>query len=164
MEHDVRLMNKRQVRQERYREKYRKRMHKMIANPKRGRILHFMNRLMTGIVVIAYPLLLGHLLGTGDMRLSYALIIPLDGFIVLSVFRYLINRRRPYETFGVGPAIPKDTKGKSFQSRHVFSATVIDMTYLFLYPWYIVRRAGGIMLFAADLINECFESKIYSSF
>ena len=33
------------------------------------------------------------------------------------------------------PVIQKDTKGKSFPSRHVFSATMIAMTYLLLSPW-----------------------------
>ena len=62
--------------------------------------------------------------------------------------RYLINRKRPYEKFDVPPVIPKDTKGKSFPSRHVFSATVIAMTFLFMSPW---MWLGVALLFVALL-------------
>lgn len=116
-------------------EKYSKRMKYMAEHPKAALLLHRINRVITAVVFCAYPLLLLWLLRNRDSALADAIIIPLDSFLILSVFRYLVNRRRPYEAYGVGPAIPKDTKGKSFPSRHVFSAFVIAMTYLFFFPY-----------------------------
>ena len=51
---------------------------------------------------------------------------------------------RPYQTWAIQPLIKKDSLGKSFPSRHVFSATVIAMLALTLNPW-----LGGAMLFLA---------------
>ena len=47
----------------------------------------------------------------------------------------------------IQPLIKKDSLGKSFPSRHVFSATVIAMLALTLNPW-----LGGAMLFLAGAL------------
>ncbi len=98
--------------------------------PKRAQSLHIANIILTGIVFVAYPILLIGLFGTRSDYLLRSILVPLDGFIVVSVFRYLVNRRRPYETFDLPPVIPKETSGKSFPSRHVFSAAIIAFTFL----------------------------------
>ena len=49
-------------------------------------------------------------------------------FVGLSVVRKIINAPRPYEKFDMPPVLEKDTKGKSFPSRHVFSVFIIAMT------------------------------------
>ena len=61
--------------------------------------------------------------------------MPGISFVALSVGRAIINRPRPYEAFEIPPVIPKDTKGNSFPSRHVFSATVIAVTFILMSPW-----------------------------
>lgn len=55
-------------------------------------------------------------------------------FVGLTFFRKAVNAPRPYEVFGISPVIPKDTKGKSFPSRHVFSIFIIAVCSLFLFP------------------------------
>ena len=52
-----------------------------------------------------------------------------------------------YQTWAIQPLIKKDSLGKSFPSRHVFSATVIAMLALTLNPW-----LGGAMLFLAGAL------------
>ena len=47
----------------------------------------------------------------------------------------------------IQPLIKKDSLGKSFPSRHVFSATTIAMFTLLLNPW-----LGGTMLFLAAIL------------
>ena len=88
------------------------------------------NKLCTYIVFTMYPILLIYLILQKRPELASSIIVPLDGFIVLSVFRYLINRPRPYEKFEISPVIPKDKKGQSFPSRHVYSAFIIAFTFL----------------------------------
>lgn len=97
--------------------------------------LHKSNKMINELIFVLYPFLLLYFLLQRDIALVRAIIVPLDGFIIVTVFRYLVNRPRPYEVFQIEPIIPKDTKGKSFPSRHVFSATIIAMTYLLLSPW-----------------------------
>lgn len=54
--------------------------------------------------------------------------------MLLSVFRYVYCAPRPYEVFDLPPMLNKNTKGKSFPSRHVFSAFVIAFTVFWYYP------------------------------
>lgn len=54
-------------------------------------------------------------------------------FILATLLRSLINRKRPYETLGIAPVIPKDTKGKSFPSRHAFCAWLIALNWLIVF-------------------------------
>ena len=63
------------------------------------------------------------------------------------VITRLYNRPRPYQTWDIQPLIKKDSLGKSFPSRHVFSATVIAMLALMINPW-----LGGTMLFLAAIL------------
>lgn len=98
--------------------------------PKRAQSLHIANKILTGIVFLAYPILLIGLFCVRSGHLLRAILVPLDGFIAVSVFRYLVNRRRPYEAFELPPVIPKETSGRSFPSRHVFSAAIIAFTFL----------------------------------
>ncbi len=92
--------------------------------------LEIINKIATYTVFIAYPIFVLYLFFTASPSLARAVIAPLDGFIVVSVFRYLVNRPRPYEKFDLPPVIPKNTHGKSFPSRHVFSAFIIAFTML----------------------------------
>lgn len=101
--------------------------------------IHMANKLCTGVMYLAYPVLLVYLFFFGKFssyfRFDKALLVPGISFVLLSLFRKFINRPRPYEKFQVPPVIKKDTKGHSFPSRHVFSATMIAMTFLLMSPW-----------------------------
>uniref|UniRef100_UPI004055B7CC phosphatase PAP2 family protein n=1 Tax=Agathobacter sp. TaxID=2021311 RepID=UPI004055B7CC len=104
-------------------------------NPKLAKCLHILNRLCTGGMYLAYPLLLAYLFWKKDAMLQKAILIPAISFVSLSFVRKWINRKRPYEAFEMPPVIPKKTKGNSFPSRHVFSSAMIAMTFLLLSPW-----------------------------
>lgn len=79
-------------------------------NPALAKCLIISNKLCTSIIFSLYPALLIYLFLQKRPELASSIITPLDGFIILSVFRYLINRPRPYEKFGIAPVIPKDKK------------------------------------------------------
>ena len=108
-------------------------------NPDMAKGLHIANKICTGVMYLAYPCLLVYLFFFGKFSsyLSFwkALLVPAVSFVLLTVVRALINRPRPYERFEVAPVIPKDTKGNSFPSRHVFSASMIAMTFVMHSPW-----------------------------
>jgi membrane-associated phospholipid phosphatase len=65
----------------------------------------------------------------GPIALLYALLVPGISFVLVSVFRRIVNAPRPYEVFDGVPVIAKDTLGKSFPSRHAFSIFVIGMAF-----------------------------------
>lgn len=108
-------------------------------NPDMAKGIHIANKLCTGVMYLAYPLLLVYLFFFGKYSSYFsfwkALFVPGISFVLLSVGRALINRPRPYEAFEIPPVIAKDTKGHSFPSRHVFSATIIAVTFILMSPW-----------------------------
>lgn len=115
-------------------------------NAKLARSLHIINKIITYAMVVLYMGLLAYYACNQDERLIRAIIVPLDSFIIVTVFRYMLNRKRPYEHFDISPVIQKDTAGKSFPSRHVFSAFIIAMTYL---CWSPLIWAGTVLLVLA---------------
>ena len=118
-------------------------------NPKRAKSLHICNKILAAAVFVAYPLLVVWLFMQRSPAVIKAVLVPLDGFLVISVVRCLINRPRPYEKYEVAPVIPKETRGKSCPSRHVFSAAVIALTFL-AQPGFL--PAGILLLIAAAAI------------
>ncbi len=112
------------------------------SNPRLANAIVAVNKTITMAIYIAYPALLIWLFLTNaraglvanaleDGLFARALIVPLVSFILLSILRAAINAKRPYEVFETSPILAKNTQGKSFPSRHVFSIFVIAMTFLF---------------------------------
>lgn len=109
--------------------------------------LLLLNRGLTLPIYAAYPLLLLWLLCNRDPRFLRVLLVPAISFILLSFIRGRIDAPRPYEALDIQPLIHKDTKGHSFPSRHVFSASVIACAFL-----YIIPPIGIILLIFAVLL------------
>lgn len=105
------------------------------------------NRILTYLFYIAYPLLLIWIYVYRKSFFLKALLVPAVSFIILSAFRRLINRKRPYESWPIHPLIHKDTKGKSMPSRHLFSSAVIAMVFLYVNP---VAGILALILSGAD--------------
>jgi len=104
------------------------------ARPVRLRLLKDANRFCTGFTCAVFAAAVGWLAvcrGTAALRLLLICGVP---FAVLSVFRRLLNWPRPYEVYGLAPLLKKETQGRSFPSRHVFSICVIGVSMLYLTP------------------------------
>jgi len=67
-------------------------------------------------------------------------------FAGCSLIRRLINRQRPYEKYNIEKLINKKKEGRSFPSRHVFSAALIS-TYV-----YFENKRSGILCFFVTMI------------
>lgn len=108
---------------------------KIKANDGLVKSLNILDKAITYITVILYLGLLVYtfILGInskGDFTLVYrSILIPAVSFVVVSIYRYLASAPRPYEVYNFVPAIKKNTVGKSFPSRHVFSIFLVAMTY-----------------------------------
>lgn len=102
------------------------------AHPVLASVLRILNRALTLLMYVAYPVIL---LGLLHSRLLLrAVLVPGLSFLLLSFVRSRINRPRPYEKWDIDPLIHKDTKGNSMPSRHIFSSAVIAMVYLRVFP------------------------------
>lgn len=91
-------------------------------------------KLLPGIVYVAYPLLIVYLGVWHRENLLRGILIPAIGFLLVTVLRAWINAPRPYEAMGIPAITPKDTKGKSFPSRHAACGSVIAVTAMFTAP------------------------------
>ena len=128
-------------------EKSYKEIAKFIRSYKYGEdILRTVNNLTTSLVYITYPIFLTTILIKKDPRFWRSVLVPAISFLLLSLFRNLFNAPRPYEVYDIKPIINKDSKGKSFPSRHVFSVFVIATSI------YFVSAPLGIILGLVGLI------------
>ncbi len=93
------------------------------------RALNVLDKTITYITVLLYLGLLVYgfvSIKTQGATLFYrSLLIPGVSFVFVSLFRKVISSPRPYEVYNFTPALVKDTKGKSFPSRHVFSIFIV---------------------------------------
>ncbi|CRH89736.1 Undecaprenyl-diphosphatase BcrC [Chlamydia trachomatis] len=89
----------------------------------------WLNRYITYIMYLIYPLFLLDRAIKGSWEWEY-LLLPALGFVFLSLVRKVIKAPRPYEVYAIQPIISKASKGNSMPSRHVFSATIISMCLL----------------------------------
>ena len=98
------------------------------------KILLLLNKMITLLGYISYPILVILVLIYQKEQLLKVIMIPASGFFILTFIRKGINRKRPYETLNIQPLIIKDKKGHSMPSRHVFSMTIIAVSWLMISP------------------------------
>ncbi|MDZ7834435.1 MAG: phosphatase PAP2 family protein [Alkalibacterium sp.] len=119
-----------------------------------AKVISKLNNFFTYLVYAAYPIVLFLLIYTRDARFWRVLLTPSISFVLVSVFRNVVNAPRPYEVTGNTPLIKKDTQGKSFPSRHVFSAFVIASTVYFISkPLGILLMVAGVMIAVCRVIG-----------
>lgn len=135
-------------------ETYEKITRSLREHPRRIRFLQSTNKILTISVYCAYPALLLFAAVQKDMRFWRILLTPAVSFLLVSGFRRLLNAPRPYEALDIVPLIKKDTKGKSFPSRHIFSVFVIAMAFLYIsFPLGILFTAIGLLLAIVRVIG-----------
>ena len=114
-------------------ETYIKMVNKAKGNKHLERALIFANQVLTGLVYISFPILLFTL--AYNKRYSDLIKIVLVcgiSFVLVSVFRYFFNAKRPYAMYDYEPVVAKEKQGQSMPSRHVFSAFVIAMSFAYI--------------------------------
>ena len=116
-------------------------------HPGRAAALAYTNKVLTGICYVLYPLLVALLVFTRDPLLVRAVLVPGISFAALTLLRRTCSAPRPYEVLDIDPLIRKNTRGKSFPSRHTFSCFVIAFTWLeYCLPVGIALLAAGVIL------------------
>lgn len=121
------------------------------AAPLRGRpgVVRALNIVNHGIVVVfyaAYALLLGWACVSDPWKLAPLVGVTAVGFAAVSFFRRRFNAPRPYECCAIAPLIARDGAGKSFPSRHAFSAFAIAAS------WFAASAAVAVVLLVAAVV------------
>ncbi|MGN0438852.1 MAG: phosphatase PAP2 family protein [Lachnospiraceae bacterium] len=125
---------------------YKKWTKPFVEHPRATKVLLFMNKILTILCYILFPLLLIMEWMTQSDLLLRSFLTAGISFVAVTLFRKAFNKTRPYEALDIVPLIKKDKKGQSFPSRHVFSVFVIAMCWLYYIP--IV----GILLLLVGII------------
>ncbi|MCD8301086.1 MAG: phosphatase PAP2 family protein [Clostridiales bacterium] len=135
------------------RENYEKLSRPFRENEKKRKCLVAANRVITAAFYVVYILLIIALIVMGDTRLLRVILVPLISFIAVSIFRRLVNAKRPAELWDIEPLIDRKGHGCSFPSRHVFSVFILAMTMAyFCLAAAIVMMAAGIFLAVVRVI------------
>ncbi len=114
------------------------------------RAVLIISRASTYLMYLCYPAFIAGI-AIADKKIPlWELLVPAVAFILLSVFRAAINSPRPYEKFDITPIENKKTSGKSFPSRHTFSAFIIAFTILSRFP-----ILGSALLVVSVALGVC---------
>lgn len=100
------------------------------------------------ITFIIYPLVIIFLLITNNDLLVPTIIRPAASFFIVTIFRKLVNRKRPYEAMAIEPLL-SHKHGESFPSRHTVSAFAIALACLNV-SWLL----GIIMIVLAIIVSS----------
>ncbi len=96
-------------------------------------VLNVLDKAITYITVLFYALYLLYgfkIIPEDNGTLLYrSLLVPSVAFLLVTLYRKRLSAPRPYEVYNFTPALDKDTKGKSFPSRHVFSIFMLAFTF-----------------------------------
>lgn len=124
------------------------------ARPGAARVMNALDKGLVAAVAAAYIGVLVWLLmllaTQGDARFWRALLVPAVSFVLVSAARSAINAPRPYEQYDINPIIKKDTHGKSFPSRHLFSAAIIACAL-----WWVSPALGAPAFAACIAVAFC---------
>lgn len=118
------------------------------ARPGALRLLVRLNHVLPLIFYYLYPLLLLQLAVRRESgRFLRVLLVPAAAFASCTILRHIFRAKRPYESRGFVPLIPREKTGDSFPSRHMTSAAVIAAAY-----WYVYPAVGAALAAAAACI------------
>lgn len=124
------------------------------AKPERLTALKAVNGFCTGFTYAAFCGVVGHLALTRNPVAVRLVLTCGVSFAALSLARQALNFPRPYEVYGLPPLLHKETQGKSFPSRHVFSICVIGTSLLYILPPLgVVLLILGALLAAARVVS-----------
>ena len=116
---------------------------------KHTKLLLLTNKVLTALGYVTYPLLVVYSFLYEKNRCISFILIPATGFILLTFVRKKINKKRPYEALDIQPIIQKDTKGNSMHSRHVFSLSIIALS------WFVISPIIGSILILCSILIAC---------
>ena len=107
--------------------------------------------LVTTVAVYAFfPFMLLYITDFGrsiGFELLKTLVVCASGFLLVTVVRKLIGRKRPYTVYGYEPVIPREKEKGSMPSRHVFSVFMIAFaSYQMGVWWFAALIATGVLI------------------
>ena len=105
------------------------------------------------ISVLAYLALIAYTYAKEPRDAVFMFLFSAIPFVIVTLVRKFFNAPRPYELYGFYEIPPKDKRGESFPSRHVFSAFIIaTLTTTVSIPLALALFAIGFCLAASRVL------------
>ena len=98
---------------------------RVYASSKISTSLKIISHTSVAVCVLSFALMLAYLSHGNPMQAASLIFAAGVPFILVSIVRRIINAPRPYELYDFYTVPPKARRGRSFPSRHVFSAFLI---------------------------------------
>ena len=121
-------------------------------HPRGCSLLRAVNTGLTFVFYGAYgALLVWVLIGQqSPLRAACLVVVPAVAFVLVSWYRRHFDAPRPYECCSIEPLVSRDGAGRSFPSRHAFSAFTIATC------WFAASAPlAGLLLVAAAALACC---------
>lgn len=84
------------------------------------------------IMFVSYGILIVFMLFSDIKIFARITLSPLTVFVIVTFFRKIFNRPRPYEKFATTSVFGKNKKGESMPSRHTACAFIIAMAFMYV--------------------------------
>ena len=112
-----------------------------------ARLVKIGDKGITVLMYLVYIVALGMLLAE-NRWVDLALLIGTtgSGFILVTAMRHFLSSPRPYEVYAFKPPLGYHRPGRSFPSRHAYSATVITAAWVWLLGWPALGALGLLTL------------------
>lgn len=119
---------------------------KVYKNRPLTKTLILLSHIISALFVLAFLFCVGVMVYAEAYRVALLFMCSaLAGYLLVSAAREVLDAPRPYEVYDFYKTLPKKKKGKSFPSRHAYSALVIaTLSFAVGYPLGI-----GLLVLAA---------------
>ncbi len=103
----------------------------------RFNVLFLMSKCVPAVIAVVYILICIFVLVSNPLLIIRVVTVPLFAFVLVTILRKAINKKRPYEVYDFSPIRfgKKIKQGQSFPSRHCVSASVIAIACMAFVPW-----------------------------
>lgn len=99
---------------------------KVYKNRPLTKTLIILSHIISALFVLAFLFCVGVMIYAEAYRVALLFVCSaLAGYLLVSAAREVLDAPRPYEVYDFYEILPKKKKGKSFPSRHAYSALVI---------------------------------------
>ncbi|MBR5140273.1 MAG: phosphatase PAP2 family protein [Clostridia bacterium] len=109
---------------------------KVYKNRRLTNFFSLSSHIVSALCVVSILFALGYQVYLGKyLTAAILLVCAGTGFIAVSLVRRFIDAPRPYELYSLYEEKPKEREGRSFPSRHAYSAAVISVLSLSVSVW-----------------------------
>lgn len=116
---------------------------KVYKNPRLSRLLSICTHTISVLCALAFFYVLLNKVYDGEYKVGVVIAVcAMIGYVAVSITRALINAPRPYELHDFYEKKPKERSGRSFPSRHAYSAAVISTLSLSVGVWLFIPLAS----------------------